>query len=71
MYIALEYLTSVVVVILLGALVLATSILFLLSQEGAKHLVHTSREVAERAIHLMAAAKSPSATNTLRSSPNH
>jgi hypothetical protein len=58
MYIALEYLTSVVVVILLGAFVWATSILFLLSQEGAKHLVHTSRKVAERPIHVTATARS-------------
>ncbi len=72
MYIALEYLTYVVVVILLGALVLATSILLLLSQAGAKHLVHTSRKVAERTIHLaVATAKSPSAANTLGSSANH
>ena len=72
MYIVLEYLTYVVVVILLSALVFATSILFLLSREGAKHLAHTSRKVAERAIHLAAAtARSLSAANTLGSRANH
>ncbi|HEV2492414.1 MAG TPA: hypothetical protein VG204_05005 [Terriglobia bacterium] len=66
-YVALEYLSYVFVVIVLGAVLFGTSALIVVSQEGAKHLAANSRKVAERTVQLaQATIKSAAAVNLSR-----
>lgn len=65
LYIALEYLTYVFVVTLLGTALFATSTLVLLSQEGAKHVAATSRRVVDRTVHLAEATLKSAASLNL------
>ena len=68
LYIVLEYLTYVLVVLLIGAILFGTSALLILGQEGAKHLAVSSRKVAERTVQLaQTTIKSASAVNAPRS----
>ena len=68
MYIALEYLSYVIAVVLFCGVLFAGSTLFVLSQEGARYLATSTRRVAQRAAAAAksAVAVSSSASNSAR-----
>ena len=70
-YIVVEYLTYIIVVTLLGAVLFGTSAVALLSQEGAKYLARNSRKVAERTLQAAAATAKTAAAVVVNPSGHH
>ncbi len=70
MYIMLEYLSYVILVTLLGAVLFAGSTLVLIGQEGAKYIAYNYRKVAARTLHA-AAATAETAAAVVNPSGHH